>query len=84
VSPFWCNAKSTIVVVPPSAAAAVPLAKSSAVTVPPKGISRCVCGSMKPGKTYAPDASITAAPDVGSEPEIAVIVPFSIRTSATK
>ena len=52
-SPLVCNAKSTIVVVPPIAAAAVPLAKSSAVTVPPNGMSRCVCGSMKPGKHVA-------------------------------
>ena len=28
--------------------------KSSAVTVPPNGMSKCVCGSMQPGRTYFP------------------------------
>jgi hypothetical protein len=43
-------AKSTIVVVPPMAAARVPVSKSSAELDPPKGMSRCVCASMPPGK----------------------------------
>ena len=51
--------KSTCVVVPPKAAAVWPDSKSSIVTVPPKGMSRCVCGSTQPGSTYLPLASIT-------------------------
>ncbi len=35
-------AKSTIVVVPPKAAARVPVSKSSEEVVPPKGMSKCV------------------------------------------
>ena len=42
--------KSTWHVVPPKAADTVPEVKSSSVTVPPKGMSRCVCGSIAPGK----------------------------------
>ena len=38
-----------IVVVPPAAAALVPLKKSSDATVPMNGSSMCVCGSMPPG-----------------------------------
>ena len=55
--PFFCTAKSTIVVVPPQAAARVPVSKSSAENVPPNGISRWVCTSMPPGMTYWPAAS---------------------------
>ena len=44
-------AKSTMVVVPPTAAARVPVSKSSAEVVPPKGMSRCVWTSMPPGMT---------------------------------
>ncbi len=43
--------KSTWVVVPPRAAARWPDSTSSTVTVPPKGMSRCVCGSTAPGST---------------------------------
>ena len=50
--------KSTWQVVPPNAAAVWPDSKSSIVTVPPKGMSRCVCGSTQPGSTYLPVASI--------------------------
>src|SRR5947209_348958 len=42
-------AKSMSVVVPPKAAAMVPVSKSSELVVPPKGMSRCVCTSMPPG-----------------------------------
>jgi hypothetical protein len=44
-------AKSTIVVVPPKAAAVVPLSKLSQDVVPPKGMSMWVWGSMPPGTT---------------------------------
>ena len=73
-----------MVVVPPSAAATVPLAKSSIVVVPPNGMSRCVCGSMKPGNTYAPDASTVSCPTSLMLRAIAVITPSSISTSAGK
>src|SRR5215469_76249 len=52
-------AKSTSVVVPPNAAARVPVSKSSLDVVPPNGISRCVCASIPPGKSNSPVASIT-------------------------
>src|SRR5918992_866873 len=51
--------KSTWHVVPPNAADVCPDSTSSIVTVPPKGMSRCVCGSMPPGRTYFPRASMT-------------------------
>ncbi len=57
---FWI-AKSTTVVVPPWAAATVPLSKSSADVVPPNGMSRCVCTSMPPGITSLPEASTTVS-----------------------
>src|SRR5438128_1097275 len=59
--------KSTSVVVPPNAAEVVPDVKSSQVTVPPKNISRCVCGSTAPGKTYLPAASITLSAATSSD-----------------
>src|ERR1019366_9388097 len=51
-------AKSMIVVVPPKAAARVPVSKVSTECVPPKGISKGVWPSMAPGMTYWPLASI--------------------------
>src|SRR6187455_2514620 len=50
-----------IVVVPPHAAARVPVSKVSEACVPPKGSSRWVCGSMPPGMTYLPAASTTSS-----------------------
>ena len=47
-----------IVVVPPWAAAIVPVAKSSDAVVPPNGRSMCVWASIAPGKMYWPVASI--------------------------
>ena len=44
-----------IMVVPPAAAASVPVAQSSAVTVPPNGMSMWVWASIKPGMTSLPD-----------------------------
>ena len=43
-----------IVVVPPQAAARVPVSKVSEAWVPPNGSSMWVCGSMPPGMTYLP------------------------------
>ncbi len=57
----YCTTKSTMLVVPPQAAARVPVSKVSDALVPPKGISMWVCASMPPGMTYLPDASITVS-----------------------
>src|SRR5256885_521999 len=57
-----CSEKSTIIVVPPASAAAVPVSQSSAVTVPPNGMSLCVWPSMKPRITRAPETSPPPAP----------------------
>src|ERR1700677_5066736 len=57
--PLACTAKSTMVVVPPHAAARVPVSNVSAENVPPNGISMCVCTSIPPGSTYLPVASMT-------------------------
>ncbi len=54
VEPCGWITKSTWQVVPPNAAAVCPDSTSSIVTVPPNGMSRCVCGSMQPGSTYLP------------------------------
>ena len=48
------------VVVPPKAAARVPVSKSSAEMVPPKGSEKCVCASTPPGKMSSPCASTVA------------------------
>src|SRR5580693_9391645 len=57
--PLAWTAKSTIVVVPPQAAARVPVSNVSTENVPPNGISMCVCTSIPPGSTYLPVASMT-------------------------
>src|SRR5690349_19599504 len=63
-SPYFCTAKSMIEVVPPQAAARVPVSKVSEALVPPKGSSMCVCASTPPGITYLPVASITVAASI--------------------
>ena len=50
---------STMVVVPPQAAARDPVSKVSLAKVPPNGSSMWVCTSMPPGMTYLPAASMT-------------------------
>ena len=69
--------KSTWVVVPPKAAAVWPDSTSSIVTVPPKGMSRCVCGSTRPGRTYLPLASITLSALTSSDSPISDTVSSS-------
>ena len=69
--------KSTWVVVPPKAAAVWPDSTSSIVTVPPKGMSRCVCGSTRPGRTYLPLASITLSALTSSDSPISETVSSS-------
>ena len=61
-SPWLCVAKSTMVVVPPQAAARVPVSKVSDANVPPNGSSMWVWTSTPPGTTSLPVASITSAP----------------------
>ena len=51
----------------------VPDVKSSHVVVPPKNISMCVCGSIAPGITIFPDASITLSAVTSSDSPISVI-----------
>ncbi len=79
-----------IVVVPPHAAARVPISKVSDAKVPPKGSSICVWQSIPPGTTYlpfasmtfsAPDSALTAAEVPGCR--IAAIFSPSMRTSAS-
>ena len=65
-SPLVWIAKSMIIVVPPQAAARVPVSKVSADVVPPKGISMWVWASMPPGTTYLP---------VGVDHEIGALLP---------
>src|SRR6185437_11804045 len=63
-----------IVVVPPHAAARVPVSKVSAENVPPNGISMCVCASIPPSSTNLPVASMTwsAATAAASSPSAPV------------
>ncbi len=78
-------AKSISVVVPPKAAAMVPVSKSSALVVPPKGISRCVCTSIPPGITKHPAASTTLpAFSIGSCAPMAETLWPPTPTSATQ
>jgi hypothetical protein len=75
--------KSTWHVVPPNAAEVWPDSTSSIVVVPPNGMSRCVCGSTHPGRTYFPDASITLSACMSSDSPIREIRSPSMKTSAT-
>ena len=78
-------AKSISVVVPPNAAALVPVSKSSLDVVPPKGMSRWVCTSMPPGISSMPVASITACAAVHGNPRaISLMRSPSIRMSALR
>ena len=62
--PFAWIAKSTMHVVPPYAAARVPVSKLSEDTVPPNGISIWVWGSIPPGMTSLPVASMTVSASI--------------------
>src|SRR5215467_739530 len=83
-SPVRCTAKSMIVVVPPNAAARVPVSNVSLANVPPNGSSMWVCASTPPGITYLPVASTTCTPSPGKPPGAnrAAMVPPSTSTSA--
>ena len=52
-----------MLVVPPQAAARVPVSNVSDASVPPNGICMWVCASMPPGMTYLPVASTTESTD---------------------
>src|SRR3954447_3313015 len=83
--PLDWTAKSTIVVVPPNAAARVPVSKSSLANVPPKGSFMWVWTSMPPGITHLPLASMRSSA-VARSPmprPISSIVSPSIRMSAS-
>lgn len=71
-------AKSMWHVVPPNAHEVWPDWKSSAVTVPPNGMSKCVCGSMQPGRRYLPRASITRSALMSSDSPMSVTVSSSM------
>ena len=58
--PLAWTAKSMMVVVPPQAAALVPVSNVSTEKVPPNGISMCVCASIPPGITYRSVASMVS------------------------
>ena len=66
------------VVVPPWAAAMVPLSKSSAEVVPPNGMSRWVCTSMPPGITSLPEASMVVSAGMFSPWPMRVMTPLSM------
>ena len=83
LSPGVWMTKSTWHVVPPNAAAVCPDSTSSIVTVPPKGMSRWVCGSIQPGRTYLPAASITWSAATSSDSPMREIRSPSTNTSAT-
>ena len=80
--PLGWIAKSTMHVVPPKAAARVPVSKLSEVTVPPNGISMWVWGSMPPGMTSRPVASITVSASMTRSRPIRVTVSSAMKRSA--
>ena len=74
-----------IEVVPPNAAARVPVSKVSLANVPPNGSSMWVWTSMPPGMTYLPVASIVSSaviPAAARSRPMPTIVSPSMRTSA--
>jgi hypothetical protein len=76
-----------IVVVPPQAAARVPVSKVSLAKVPPNGSSMWVCASTPPGITYLPVASMTSsAVQAGRPPRAAraAMVSPSTRRRSTR
>src|SRR5688572_11895192 len=82
-SPVRCTAKSMIVVVPPNAAALVPVSNVSEANVPPNGSCMWVCTSMPPGMTSLPVASIVSMPPARPLPGASSAVIFSPSTSTS-
>ena len=66
------------VVVPPCAAAIVPVSKSSAEVVPPNGMSRCVWTSTPPGITSLPEASMTVSAGMVRPRPMSEMTPLSM------
>ena len=75
-------AKSTMLVVPPNAAARVPVSKVSDDSVPPNGISMWVWGSTPPGSTSRPVASMTRSAETVKLRPIRDTVSSSTKMSA--
>ena len=77
------TAKSMIVVVPPNAAARVPVSNVSLANVPPNGSSMWVWTSIAPGITHLPAASMvrSAAVDEARSVPMSAICSPSTRTS---
>ena len=75
--PWLWLAKSITEVVPPNAAAMVPVPKVSTVRAVPNSQSRCVCTSTAPGMTRSPLASCTSRPPPAgrSRPMVATLPP---------
>ena len=82
VPPRGWTAKSMIVVVPPKAAARVPVSKVSLAKVPPNGSSMWVWPSIPPGMTHLPVASTTVSAGTSRSTPIRAISSPSTRTSA--
>ena len=74
--------KSTTMVVPPRRAARLPVAKSSAVTVPATSRSKWVWPSIKPGKRSFPVQSTTVSAAASRPAPTAAMVSPSRSTSA--
>ena len=70
---------STTHVVPPAAAAAVPLAQPSQSARP--GSLKCTCASTAPGRTRRPVASTVSVAESPSSAPVATILPSSTATS---
>src|SRR5688572_6660788 len=71
-----------IVVVPPKAAARVPVSKVSFAAVPPNGSSIWVCTSIAPGMTHLPVASRVRSASTSSSVPMSAMRSPSISTSA--
>ncbi len=77
-------AKGSTMVLPPNAAARVPLSKSSAIVMPgPEGCAKCTWLSMPPGSTSRPVASTISAAAPRSLPSAAMRPP-AMPTSQAK
>ena len=81
-APRLWMAKSTMQVVPPNAAARVPVSNVSEDSVPPNGISMWVWGSTPPGITSRPAASMTRSAAISRLRPISATVSPSMKMSA--
>lgn len=72
---------SKIAVTPPSAAAAVPVARSSLCSAP--GSRKCTWVSITPGRTVSPSAAMRSAADAPASAPIAAMRPPRTPTSVS-